>query len=108
LNLAEWYGWKPRNSLPPEEHELAESWSGIYDSSEGQEVTAEDASEFASALARMLDDPNRTARSLDLSQKMSKALGIEVQPLFSEEVEADGQLVKELVTFCKNGSFKIW
>jgi hypothetical protein len=108
LNIAEGYGWKPRNTQPPEGYASAESWPGNYDSSEGQMVTAEDASEFAAALEKMLQDPGRNIRLRELAQKMREALGIEVDPLFSDENETDEQFVEELIAFCNSGAFNIW
>ena len=58
LSLAEVYGWKPKGTVLNnwESGEIETDWDGKYFSNDGQVVTAEDASNMASALLKALED----------------------------------------------------
>lgn len=56
LNFADWYGWNPKGTLPPEIYNKKETWSGKYDSNEGQMVSAQDSKSLAIALQAAIDD----------------------------------------------------
>jgi len=59
LELAQLYGWRPKGTQPPPEHDfrmLSADWSGTYLTNDGQIVKAEDALSLSQALSRALDD----------------------------------------------------
>jgi hypothetical protein len=58
LELATLYGWSPKGTQPPLEHDfhmLSADWSGTYLTNDGQVVKAEDAFALAHALQKSLE-----------------------------------------------------
>lgn len=94
LNIAQNYGWQPMGTryntdfyvvlypeIPLTEHQkIASYWQGGYFTNDKQIVTAEDASNLATALEKSLNDLSDAAKSW----------------------------VTEFTEFCKAGSFDIW
>src|SRR5689334_12806617 len=57
LDFAEHYGWKPAGTERPTGFAPNERWPGNYDSSDGQTVTASDATSLGSCILESLNDP---------------------------------------------------
>ena len=72
LNLAREYGWSPRGTEPS--GDCSGGWDGSYFRNDSQRVTVEDAAALASALDRLLGDPNREAVAAGVAERMSEAV----------------------------------
>jgi hypothetical protein len=114
LNVAEAYGWKKAGTEPPKGLNHAQ-WSGAYDTSDGQRVTASDAVALAAALRLASADPRRADVEARVSREQTEAVraillrehGITLPP--GEEVEhsIDPTFLEEVILFCERGAFHV-
>ena len=94
LELAEEFGWQPVGTGAPPRMKKAD-WNGVYWSNENQLFYARDAAAMAGALERALDAiPER------VEPKRGKLKG---RYFVREQVEE----LREFITFCRAGSFRI-
>jgi hypothetical protein len=133
LELARLYGWKPKGTQPPREHDfskLSADWSGTYLTNDGQLVKAEDAFSLAWALERALEKIPDTNRKTDwsssfwLTNEFPEWLSPEEIAMLEEDLEdglldimgtspfefftgAEKHKLVELIRFCRLGSFMI-
>jgi hypothetical protein len=133
LELAELYGWKPVGTWPPSHldfYQIGAEWDGGYLTNDGQTVKTEDARALAAALYRSLEDipdeniPVDWASLFRQQDDLPEWLSPEEQDFIEEELH-DGLLdimgmsplayfagdekkhLKELIRFCRLGSFEI-
>lgn len=133
LELARLYGWQPMGTQPPsifDFYELGAEWNGTYLTNDGQVVKAEDARSLAAALESSLDRIPDVAAPVDwnswlwLEDELPEWLSPEERAIIEETLQ-DGLLdtiaihpvdffageekrrLKELVRFCRLGSFEI-
>jgi hypothetical protein len=106
LNLAQLYGWKPRGTLPPK-GQSADQWPGHYDSSDGQRVGPEDALTLADALRAAVADASRPMTERDLARRLSEELTTSVGRPVDVDPPSDDVVLRELLNFCLQGSFRI-
>lgn len=133
LELAQSYEWKPVGTHPPSHidfYELCTEWDGRYFTNDGQTVEAEDARALAAALERSLSDiPDEEARTdwnsiFQPEDDLPEWLSPEEREYIEEELQ-DGlldimgtspgayftgnekQRLKQLIRFCRLGSFRI-
>jgi hypothetical protein len=112
--LADDYGWKRLGTLPPEGVAGGE-WDGGYSSNDGQRVTAEDATLFASALQQNREDPNRAVRQRQVIRRLDAEVrrmaleheGIELPDESDTEPLPDDADLDEVIRFLHKGGFKI-
>ncbi len=107
LTLAEDYGWSPAGTLLERP-----DWTGEYASNEGQRVSRPDAQALAAACERALADPGYLARVSTVKQTIDATVarlvpGDVPSPVDPEEMRAFRQRLKDLVAFCRGGSFVI-
>jgi hypothetical protein len=116
LRLAEAYGWKPTGTTAPKRRSRVK-WSGGYDSSDGQGVTARDAADLATALERAAKDPSRRTKIRAVQSQLNRDVlelakqhGIEIPDDFEddEEVKLAAKDLKALVAFFRAGAFEVW
>jgi len=133
LELARLYGWQPKGTHTPLEHDfrlLNVDWNGTYLTNDGQLVKAEDAFSLAFALERSLDQIPDANGKMDWNSLLSSVdefpewLSPSEIAMLEEELQ-DGLLdiigtspieffagdakryVIELIRFCRLGSFVI-
>jgi hypothetical protein len=114
LALARTYGWAGRGTLPPDGLP-SEEWEGAYNSNDGQRVTPDDAAGMASALERVLADPARQDRQREVIREIGREVreltlklhGIELPDEDDNEPLASDDDLKALVSFLKQGGFRI-
>lgn len=100
-------GWNPQGTLPPKhlsENEKAE-WSGTYDSTDNQIMTAEDALAMAIALEKMLKtlgDPGAKA------ERGPALWGGYDQPRDYFSPEGKRKMLEALILFLKGGACELW
>ncbi len=108
LNLAQRYDWRPVGTQAPPTVENA-SWSGAYDSNEGQRVTADDARALGVALERAVADSERTRKAEELALEISVA--VREQTGYADYhvgvPESIWGYLEEFADFCKKGGFNI-
>lgn len=107
LTLAEDYGWKPAGT----KLERAD-WAGDYATNEGQRVTTNDAENLAQACERALADPGYLARVSAVKQQIDAEIARQVpgsrpRAVRCEDMLAFRERLKDLVAFCRGGSFII-
>ncbi len=132
LGLARDYGWQSRGTVLDEDHPYAEYWEGNYSTNDGQTITAEDASAFADALEKALDDiPDQRINSgeivaaaelAELAERTGDPL-VGVLALYAEAgarvpketvnpleyFAGEGKRhIKELIRFCREGAVRIF
>jgi hypothetical protein len=135
LSVARAHGWVPAGTRAPsrewyarqwgcraedlEEDPAAEPWSGIYDSSDFQEVTAEDARALGDAIERALQAAGDASplsvpdvsRPVGRDQVLVRAMedkGFEVRLMVEEHHGIDmRQMLREFVVFCRGGGFRL-
>ena len=99
--VAERFGWQPAGTQPPEDA-AGEEWSGSYERTQGERVTAADALALAAAIDRALAAP-------DFKQTLFSVWGL--QPSDAEVEEHLEQFsrasLEELASFCRDGGFRV-
>jgi hypothetical protein len=114
LYLAQEYGWEMEGTQAPDGVDQAE-WDGGYASNDGQVVSKKDASSFADALERAVVDPNRAQAARRLSKQIAADVrslaqreGIELDDYGEADLyEVDEDGIRDLVHFCRQGSFRV-
>ena len=108
LNLAGRYGWQEAGTLRPDILPESESWSGTYDSNDGQWVSDEDAEALARALQAALADPQRVERltvaAKAESETLTQATG---RPCHIRVETNDADYIRQMIGFFKKGRFRI-
>ena len=112
--LADAYGWKRAGTMPPTGVAAGE-WEGGYSSNDGQRVTAEDATLFASALERNRQDANRAVRQRQVIRQLGAEVrrmaleqdGIELPDESDTEPLPDDADLDQMISFLRKGGFKI-
>ena len=113
LMIGENYGWQPEGTtLPrPAGEASASEWSGEYATNEGQRVSASDANALAAACERALADPVYEQRAVDTLRRirgeLAQELGQTPEPVDNAEVIKFRERLKQLIAFCREGSFII-
>lgn len=133
LELARDYGWQPKGTRPPANHDfhkLGADWQGTYLTNDGQVVSAEDAARLAAALGRSLEDipdtnsPMNWNARLWLEDDQPEWLSPEETEIVEEELQEglldiagvdpldyfageEKRSLNELMRFCRIGSFVI-
>jgi hypothetical protein len=109
LNLAIIYGWEKEGTRRPKGYGLFKKWPGNYDSNEGQVVTHKDSESIAAALQRAIQDPNLDDETATLAkglqETIEEAVGGPLGYEISEEIDHD--IIRGLISFCREGSFEI-
>ncbi len=133
LELAQLYGWQPMGTCPPPQYDfyqLNAEWDGRYWTNDGQIVKAEDALFLAASLEESLKDIPDTKVSTDWNSEflweddLPEWLSPEERALIEETLH-EGLLdimgvhpleffagdekpyLKQLIRFCRSGSFEI-
>jgi hypothetical protein len=117
LAVGEAYGWEPAGTTPPPGQNGA-TWSGDYDTNDGQGVTRDDAAAFARALGAALRDPERRRRQIEVSRALHRAVhAMEVEMFGEEEIGPyvedpdpqgiDDDVLRDAIEFLNAGSFRI-
>lgn len=114
--LARNYGWTEPGTLRPRGVRFwFRRWDGGYHWNEGQWVTREDAAAFADALERNLDDPSRAERQRMVIRAMNAEVLRLARELHGMDLPDDGETeelptddaLRGLISFCRQGSFRI-
>jgi hypothetical protein len=114
--LARNYGWKPIGTRAPKRISFwFRKWDGGYHWNEGQWVTREDATAFADALEKNLQDPDRATRqrmvvraiAAEVLRMAREQRGIELPDESEREPLPTDDDLRELISFCRKGSFRI-
>jgi len=124
--LAQMYGWEPACTLSPpdwDDHPRLkdEPWDGGYFTNDGQVVTSPDAHNLAAALEEALLDitdeiPAEEVSGQDpivvlfqeiLTREMALKSGIR-SPALIEVASLYKDKIRELIDFCRQGSFQIY
>ena len=96
-------GWEPEGTLPPPgESGRVRKWSGAYHGTEGQTITAEDASAMAGALTQMLGRINGEPKFLQFGDAMPS----EAVSFFGGESKR--RMLALMIEFLRGGSCRIW
>jgi len=88
-------------------------WEGGYGSSDGQRVTAPDATALADALAAAVADPNLhvTIMQMDAEHRQAMLDGVDPQLAAAfvgvEDFEEYRECLREFCAFCRKGAFRI-
>ncbi len=133
LELAQLYGWRPMGTCPPSQYDfyqLNAEWDGRYWTNDGQIVKAEDALFLAASLEESLKDipdvkvPTDWNSELLWEDDLPEWLSPEERDLIEETLQ-EGLLdimgvhpleffagdekpyLKQLIRFCRSGSFEI-
>ena len=133
LQLAQLYGWRPMGTRQPPHldfHKLNAEWDGRYLTNDGQIVRAEDALFLAASLEEALKGISDVNIQTDWNSEilweddLPEWLSPEEKAIIEEELE-DGlldvmgihpleffagdekQYLKQLIRFCRSGSFEI-
>ena len=131
LELAQAYGWKPLGTRLPTVDRFrghGATWLGSYLTNDGQLVLTEDALSLAEALSKALDDIPDESREMDWNPKfwaedeLPEWLSPEEKEMIEEGLEQhapeemhpfeffagdEKAHLKELIRFCRLGSFMI-
>lgn len=135
LNLAVSSGWTPADALEPDGYSEPVPWDGNYFHNASQQVTPSDANAIADALERLLASPDRNQTAQRVSLAMQNAIDdpsitseSEVPDLLTYPVnfmrgvvgprggahigtlafdEGVDRYVRDFITFCRRGAFRI-
>jgi hypothetical protein len=113
LELARQYGWQPEGTEPPEGMDNPHEWAGGYGSSDGQRVTAADATALAEALAAAVADPNVHVTVVRMDSERRREVQARVGPELAasyvgvRDFEEYRECLREFSEFCRHGAFQI-
>ena len=114
LSLAQRYGWKPRGTVRPADLDASVTWSGDYDTSDGQTVMAPDAAALGRALRAAADDRNLEIPVRKVIAAIREAvraqLGDDTASLYASSApsaDALRPILEDLCDFCAQGEFVI-
>lgn len=111
LNLAESYGWSPEGTKKPKKYGIFKKWSRVYDTNEGQFVTASDAEKISIALQRAISSAEfeKVSRQIidNISQAIKEAMGDDFSSYAEISPEVDKNCLVEFISFCQKGGFYI-
>lgn len=122
LFLGQQYSWHPAGTLEPEfgHDRFVPIWDGRYDSTDGQEVTAQDARALADALEKSLDDiPDNPQPGQILEREGADLLGAMARDMekvwlnmnqhsFGFFGGENKKKIEQLIEFCRRGAFFIF
>jgi hypothetical protein len=114
LYIAEAYGWKQQGTLAPEGVRSGE-WDGGYATNDGQFISAEDAAELAAAWERMLADPRRVDKVIEIANVIDRDLrmvakrdhGIDLPESPVTEYPIEDGWVPDVIRFFRSGKIKL-
>ena len=114
LYLAQEYGWKMEGTRAPEGVDPT-GWDMGYASNDGQVVSNKDASSLADALERAVVDPKRAEAAGRVSKRMAadvrslaRSEGVELDDYGDADLyEIDESGIRDLIHFCRRGSFSV-
>jgi hypothetical protein len=119
MELARMYGWEPAGTEVPairdEDGEYVYDpldWNGSYETSEYQNVTAEDASSFGAALDyALMDVPGEPTAKHDAPGSFSGVRGVDLTKKKSPVEFFSGPIgrghVEKVIRLCQTGAFQI-
>ena len=101
-------GWEPDGTLPPAHWQKKfGSWSGAYDSNDGQRVTSGDARNMAVGLEKMLSALDLTKAYDRENNDPTLLWGTRVDPISYFSDPAKRKILEALIKFIKGGEFEI-
>jgi hypothetical protein len=83
LNVAQYFGWKPAGTLPPDDWPQTQQWTGKYDSNDGQRVSEDDAKHLAQILHAAAAGPDigkALSDVIKLLEASAEGAGISIPP----------------------------
>ena len=110
LTLAESYGWKPGGTKRPHDLPPSETWTGRYDSSDGQTVTDSDARRLAEVLHATAVSPQLSTALSDVIRHIEsvvEAAGINIPDQMRMRPEHFSEEFSPLLMFLYQGEFTI-
>jgi hypothetical protein len=103
-------GWEPKGTLPPKRLSKMEraAWQGTYDSNDGQFIAADDASNMAAALEKMVSALPPPVAADPAPFDASSLAGGKVEPRAYFTVENKRKILELLIKFLRGGACEIW
>jgi hypothetical protein len=103
-------GWEPKGTLPPMRFSKKEraAWQGWYDSNEGQFIAADDASNMAAALEKIVATLPPPIAADPAPFDASSLAGGRVDPRTYFEMENKRKILELLIKFLRGGACEIW
>jgi len=102
-------GWQPKGTLPPKHLSKKEraAWQGWYDCNDGQFIAADDASNMAAALEKMVAALPPPVATDPAPFDWSSLAGGQVEPRTYFTVENKRKILELLITFLHGGACEI-
>ena len=102
--------WEPRGTLPPKRLSGKEraAWQGRYDSSDGQFIAADDASNMAAALEKRMATLGPPVAAGSAPFDAPSLAGARVDPRTYFTVENKRKILVLLIEFLRGGACEIW
>jgi hypothetical protein len=103
-------GWEPKGTLPPKclSGKERAAWQGWYDSGDGQFIAADDASNMAAALEKMVATLPPPVAAGSAPFDVSSLAGARVDPSTYFTVENKRKILVLLIEFLRGGACEIW
>lgn len=102
-------GWEPRGTLPPKglSKKARSEWPGTYDSNDGQFIAADDASNMAAALEKMMNALPALVADEGAPFDEHELAGAKVDPRAYFTPKDKRKLLEALIRFLRGGSCEL-
>jgi hypothetical protein len=103
-------GWEPKGTLPAKRfsQDVRAAWQGWYDSNDGQIITADDASNMAAALEKMVVTLPVLVPKESTPFDESSLAGGRIDPRAYFTLDDKRRVLQSLIHFLRGGACEIW